>query len=75
MNWSLDAAEQSLAIATSSAIPAIFILNKPILAIDHILCRGIEIIEQRVPAVHLPPQLVSQRQIIINNNAFVPIFE
>lgn len=59
MNWSLGTAEQSLAIATASAKPAIYVLNGPITTIDHLLCKGIDIVEQRVPAVHLPPHLVS----------------
>ncbi|XP_051173905.1 lipid storage droplets surface-binding protein 1 isoform X2 [Leptopilina boulardi] len=54
MNWSLDTVEQSLASAKS----AIFALNGPITTIDQILCKGIDIVEQRVPAVHLPPQLM-----------------
>lgn len=59
MNWSLDTAEQSLAIATATARPAIFAFNGPITTIDQLLCKGIDIVEQRVPAVHLPPHLVS----------------
>lgn len=59
MSWSLCTAEQSLAIATASAKPAISVLNGPIMTIDHLLCKGIDIVEQRVPAVHLPPHLVS----------------
>jgi perilipin-2 len=58
MNWSLDTAEQSLAIATATARPAIFALNGPITTIDQLLCKGIDIVEQRVPAVHLPPHLI-----------------
>ncbi|XP_066591426.1 lipid storage droplets surface-binding protein 1 [Prorops nasuta] len=58
VGWSLDTAEQSLAIATASAKPAIFALNGPIATIDQILCKGIDIVEQRVPAVHLPPHLL-----------------
>lgn len=58
MSWSLDTAEQSLALATASAKPAIFALNGPITTIDQLLCRGIDIVEQRVPAVNLPPQLM-----------------
>lgn len=61
MNWSLDTAEQSLAIATATARPAIFALNGPITTIDQLLCKGIDIVEQRVPAVHLPPHLVSSQ--------------
>lgn len=59
MSWSLCTAEQSLAIATASAKPAIYALNRPITTIDHLLCKGIDIVEQRVPAIHLPPHLVS----------------
>lgn len=59
MSWSLYTAEQSLAIATASAKPAISVLNGPIMTIDQLLCKGIDIVEQRVPAVHLPPHLVS----------------
>ncbi|XP_025074438.1 lipid storage droplets surface-binding protein 1 [Pogonomyrmex barbatus] len=58
MNWSLDTAEQSLAIATATARPAIFALNGPITTIDQLLCKGIDIVEQRVPAVHLPPHVI-----------------
>ncbi|XP_018400671.1 PREDICTED: lipid storage droplets surface-binding protein 1 isoform X2 [Cyphomyrmex costatus] len=58
MNWSLDTAEQSLAIATAKARPAIVALNGPITTIDQLLCKGIDIVEQRVPAVSLPPHVM-----------------
>jgi hypothetical protein len=59
MGWGLETAEQSLAMATASAVPALMSLNLPISTIDQLLCKGIDIVEQRVPAVHLPPHLVS----------------
>ncbi|KYN35489.1 Lipid storage droplets surface-binding protein 1 [Trachymyrmex septentrionalis] len=58
MNWSLDTAEQSLAIATTKARPAIVALNGPITTIDQLLCKGIDIVEQRVRAVQLPPHVM-----------------
>ncbi|XP_043480714.1 lipid storage droplets surface-binding protein 1 isoform X1 [Leptopilina heterotoma] len=58
MNWSLDTMEQSLASATATAKSAIFAFNGPITTIDQILCKGIDIVELRVPAIHLPPQLM-----------------
>ncbi|XP_018377682.1 PREDICTED: lipid storage droplets surface-binding protein 1 [Trachymyrmex cornetzi] len=58
MNWSLDTAEQSLSIATATARPAIVALNGPITTIDQLLCKGIDIVEQRVPAVQLPPHVM-----------------
>ncbi|KAF7995351.1 hypothetical protein HCN44_006458 [Aphidius gifuensis] len=58
MNWSLDTAEQSVAYATATAMPAMLVLNGPLLTLDNIICRGIDIVEQRVPAINLPPQLL-----------------
>lgn len=58
MNWSLDTAEQSVAFATATAIPAMLVLNGPLITLDNIICRGIDIVEQRVPVVNLPPQLL-----------------
>lgn len=63
MNWSLDAAEQSLALAAASAKPAIYTFNGPIMTIDQLLCKGIDIVEHRVPAVHIPPQQVIELSI------------
>ncbi|XP_046477352.1 lipid storage droplets surface-binding protein 1 isoform X3 [Neodiprion pinetum] len=66
VNWSLDTAEQSLAAATASAKPALLVLNGPISTIDQFLCKGIDIVEQRVPALNLPPQLM-----YVNTKQFV----
>ena len=63
MGWGLDTAEQSLAMATATAIPAMIALNLPIMTIDQILCKGIDMVEQRVPVVTLPPHLVSTRKV------------
>ncbi|EZA55190.1 hypothetical protein DMN91_001455 [Ooceraea biroi] len=71
MNWSLDTAEQSLAIATATAKPAIFALHGPITTIDQLLCKGIDIVEQRVPVVHLPPHLMYLNTRDYVNNKFV----
>ncbi|XP_063995242.1 lipid storage droplets surface-binding protein 1 isoform X2 [Diachasmimorpha longicaudata] len=71
MSWSLDTAEQSIAIATASAKPAILVLNGPITTLDNLLCKGIAIVEQRVPAVHLPPQLLYWNTREYVNNKFV----
>ncbi|XP_076682442.1 lipid storage droplet-1 isoform X2 [Andrena cerasifolii] len=74
MNWSLGTAEQSLAIATASAKPAICVLNGPITTIDHLLCKGIDIVEQRVPAVHLPPHLMyCNAREYVNNKIVRPV--
>ncbi|CAL7940198.1 unnamed protein product [Xylocopa violacea] len=74
VSWSLGTAEQSFAIATASAKPAIYVLNGPITTIDQLLCKGIDIVEQRVPAVHLPPHLMyfNARE-YVNNKIVRPV--
>ncbi|XP_014485180.1 PREDICTED: lipid storage droplets surface-binding protein 1 isoform X2 [Dinoponera quadriceps] len=74
MNWSLGTAEQSLAIATATAKPAFFALNGPIATIDQLLCKGIDIVEERVPAVHLPPYVMylNTRE-YVNNKIVRPV--
>ncbi|XP_033213886.1 uncharacterized protein LOC117170954 [Belonocnema kinseyi] len=76
MCWSLDTAEHSLALATASAKPAIFALNGPIATIDHLLCKGIDMVEQRVPAVNLPPQIMywNTRE-YVNNKIVRPVLK
>ncbi|XP_043281753.1 lipid storage droplets surface-binding protein 1 isoform X2 [Venturia canescens] len=71
MTWSLDTAEHSFAVATASARPAIYALDGPITMIDQLLCRGIDIVEERVPAVHLPPQLLYSNTREYVNSRFV----
>lgn len=74
MGWSLYTAEQSFAIATASAKPAIHALNGPITTIDQLLCKGIDIVEQRVPAVHLPPHLMyCNAREYVNNKIVRPV--
>ncbi|XP_076651912.1 uncharacterized protein LOC143358581 [Halictus rubicundus] len=55
MNWGLGTAERSFMVATTLATPAIKVFNGPISAIDHLLCKGMDVVEEKVPAVHLTP--------------------
>ncbi|XP_076298605.1 uncharacterized protein LOC143217845 [Lasioglossum baleicum] len=58
MNWGLDTAERSFLVATTLATPAINVFNGPISAIDNLLCKGIDVVEEKVPAVHFPPSQI-----------------
>ncbi|XP_058798105.1 lipid storage droplets surface-binding protein 1 isoform X2 [Phymastichus coffea] len=75
IDWGLDTAETSLAsamaTATATALPAMIVLNGPIMTIDHLLCKGIDMVEQRVPAIHLPPHLMYWNTREYVNNKFV----
>ncbi|XP_076378477.1 uncharacterized protein LOC117220048 isoform X2 [Megalopta genalis] len=66
INWGLNTAEQSLVVAKEIATPAINVFSGPITVVDHLLCKGIDVVEEKVPAVHLPP-----RQMYINAKDYV----
>ncbi|XP_057321671.1 lipid storage droplets surface-binding protein 1 isoform X2 [Microplitis mediator] len=71
INWSLGTAEHSLEFATESVKPAILMFNGPISSIDHFFCQGIDIMEERVPYIYLPPQLLYTNTREFMNNKFV----
>ncbi|CAB0035416.1 unnamed protein product [Trichogramma brassicae] len=72
MGWGLDTAEHSLALATGPAISAMHLIAlQPIMTIDQLLCRGIDMVEQRVPAVTLSPQIMYWNTREYVNNKFV----
>lgn len=59
LNWSFETAEGVLFAAVDSVRPAVKIIEGPLHRIDQILCSSLDVVEQRVPSVYLPPQLVS----------------
>ncbi|KAH0562929.1 lipid storage droplets surface-binding protein 1 isoform X1 [Cotesia glomerata] len=71
INWSLNTAEHFFVIATASVQPAIQMLNKPIFSIDRLLCQSIDIVEERIPNICLPPELMYSNTREFMNNKFV----
>lgn len=59
LNWSFGTAEGVLFAAVDSVRPAVKIIEGPLQRIDQMLCNSLDVVEQRVPSVYLPPQLVS----------------
>jgi len=58
LNWSFETAEGVIWAAVDSVRPAVKIIEGPLLRFDQILCSSLDIVEQRVPSVYLPPQLI-----------------
>lgn len=58
MRWTLSRAEERLASLSRYALPGVIMLQGSIDRVDKFLCRSLDIVEQRVPSVYLPPQLV-----------------
>lgn len=59
IHWTLDSAEHSAQSVLEAASPAMILLKGPITSIDQIVCRSLDIVEQTVPSINLPPEMVS----------------
>ncbi|XP_069680279.1 lipid storage droplets surface-binding protein 1 isoform X3 [Periplaneta americana] len=58
VGWGLDTAESSVQAALEHTLPAVVVLEKPIALIDSLLCKSLDLVEERVPVVTLPPELI-----------------
>jgi perilipin-2 len=58
-NWTLSTAEAAVLKAIEQAAPIAKKLEQPIHAVDQTLCKGLEIVEEKLPLVKEPPSHVS----------------
>lgn len=65
MYWTFGQAESSFYMVVNTALPAVVLFESPLHAIDKILCKSLDIVEQRVPSINLPPELVSKLLLIL----------
>lgn len=56
--WTFDQAENSFYAVLNTASPAVFLLEGPLSTIDKIICKSLDVFEQRVPSINLPPQMI-----------------
>lgn len=57
---------EGMVMATVELVqPAVKIFQGPIDALDKRLCRTIDLVEQQIPSIYLPPQLVIRMKQII----------
>nr|CAD7431288.1 unnamed protein product [Timema monikensis] len=57
IHWGLTKAESSVHGALGRAIPAANALEKPINLLDTAMCRGLDVVEKKLPAITLPPTM------------------
>jgi hypothetical protein len=72
-NWTLSTAEATMLMAIEQAAPIAKKLEQPIHAVDHTLCKGIAIVEEKLPLVKEPPSHVSS--LTTASQYFTQIFE
>nr|CAD7457450.1 unnamed protein product [Timema tahoe] len=61
IHWGLTKAESSVHGALGRAIPAANALEKPINLLDTAMCRGLDVVEKKLPAITLPPTMTNTR--------------
>ncbi|GFG38548.1 hypothetical protein Cfor_09664 [Coptotermes formosanus] len=71
-NWTLSTAEAAVLKAAEQAAPIAKKLEQPIHAVDQTLCRGIEIVEEKLPLVKEPPSHIYEAAKAFVNSALSP---
>jgi len=71
-NWTLSTAEAAVLKAIEQAAPIAKKLEQPIHAVDQTLCKGIEIVEEKLPLVKEPPSHVFEAAKAFVNSALSP---
>ncbi|GLH13400.1 Lipid storage droplets surface-binding protein 1 [Gryllus bimaculatus] len=56
--WSLGTAESTVQAAVEKTIPIVNVFEKPLSLVDTIVCKSLDLVEERVPVVTLPPELI-----------------
>ncbi|CAH1126862.1 unnamed protein product [Ceutorhynchus assimilis] len=56
--WTLDQAENTLYSVMDTAGPAIGLFQGPLSQVDKIICKTLDIVEEKVPSINLPPQII-----------------
>lgn len=74
-NWTLSTAEAAVLKAVEQAAPIAKKLEQPIHAVDQTLCKGIKIVEEKLPLVKEPPSHIYEAAKAFVNSALSPSLE
>ncbi|BFF91508.1 lipid storage droplets surface-binding protein 1 [Drosophila madeirensis] len=57
-SWYFEAAEATISAAYGSVQPAVKLFEHPLKRLDNVMCKSLDILEQRIPLVYLPPEMM-----------------
>jgi perilipin-2 len=57
-SWYFQNAESTVLAAYESIEPAVRLFESPLKRLDNVMCKCLDIVEQRIPLVYLPPELM-----------------
>lgn len=58
LKWGLKPAEFGVWIAVESTVPLVTLLEKPVNAVDFLVCRSLDVIEKNIPVITYPPDVM-----------------
>ncbi|KRG01954.1 lipid storage droplets surface-binding protein 1 isoform X3 [Drosophila mojavensis] len=56
-SWYFETAEATISAAYETVQPAVKLFEMPIKRLDNVMCKSLDILEQRIPLVYLPPEM------------------
>ncbi|XP_032295207.1 lipid storage droplets surface-binding protein 1 isoform X3 [Drosophila virilis] len=56
-SWYFETAEATISAAYDTVQPAVKLFEMPIKRLDNMMCKSLDILEQRIPLVYLPPEM------------------
>ncbi|XP_030563900.1 lipid storage droplets surface-binding protein 1 isoform X1 [Drosophila novamexicana] len=57
-SWYFETAEATISAAYDTVQPAVKLFELPIKRLDNMMCKSLDILEQRIPLVYLPPEMM-----------------
>ncbi|XP_036324121.1 lipid storage droplets surface-binding protein 1 isoform X1 [Rhagoletis pomonella] len=57
-NWYFETAEMTISAAYESVQPAVKLFEAPLKHLDGVMCKSLDLLEQRIPLVYLPPEMM-----------------
>lgn len=58
VNWTLAQAENTFFSVVDSAAPAVVLFQGPLNQVDKIVCKTLDLVEQKIPSINLPPEMI-----------------
>ncbi|KAH8388446.1 hypothetical protein KR093_006379, partial [Drosophila rubida] len=62
-SWYFETAEATISAAYETVQPAVKLFELPLKRLDNVMCKSLDILEQRIPLVYLPPEMVSDKHL------------
>ncbi|KAF7282872.1 lipid storage droplets surface-binding protein 1-like isoform X3 [Rhynchophorus ferrugineus] len=58
VNWTLAQAENTFFSVVDTAAPAVVLIQGPLSQVDKIVCKTLDIVEEKIPSINLPPEMI-----------------